>query len=333
MPLPKKPRKWKIDKLDRRESVGIAELQRRIRTARQQVAVIVASAARDRKILISGRNREHIYAQVGSVYAQLDLGLKDWGKDLIEKTAIDWHDAAIKDVREQTQIDPSNKVTKFSREYAEDVFKRVHPENGRSLAAVLTEKMADTDRKALRLAVSDTFREGSLTGRTMSQMAGDIKSKWDGIAGNLTANRFVDNAGRAWDDGRYTQMLVRTTVARVSRDSYLDTLTKNGDDLAVILNVDGEACEICAAWDEVIISITGTSGQYPSYNQALDAGWGHPNCRCQAERVDETIDKDAIKEQAAQNNPDFEQQDGETDTEYRNRVTEAVADYSRDFEI
>lgn len=329
-----KPPKWKIAALDRQESVGVSELQRRIKAARQRVAVIVASAARDRKILISGRNREHVYAQVGSVYAQLDLGLKDWGKDLIRKTAIDWHDAAIRDVREQTGIDPSNAVTRFSREYAEDVFKRVHPENGKSLAAVLTEKMAEADKKALRGAVTDVFREGSLTGRTMNQMAQDIKGRWDGLAGDLSANRFVDAAGRAWEDGRYMQMLVRTTVARVSRDSYFDTLTKNGDDLAMIQNADGEACDICNAWDGVIISITGRNGDdYPTYNQALSAGFGHPNCRCSAERVDETIDKDAIKQQFVKSNPDFVQSKGETDTQYRNRVTADVAAYSKDFEV
>lgn len=328
-----KPPKWKMDRLERREAVGIAEMQRRIRKARQQVAVIVAQAARDRKLVISGRNREALYAKVGSVYAQLDLGLKDWGKDIIEKTAVDWHDAAIKDVRAQTKVDPSNNVTRFSREYAADVFKRVHPENGRSLAAVLTDRMAQEDIKALRGAITDVFREGALTGQTMTEMAGGIKAKWDGIAGNLTANRFVDNAGRAWEDGRYLQMLVRTTVARVSRDSYFDTITKHGDDLVVIQNADGDACDICQAWDEVIVSITGSSGKYPSYNQALNAGWGHPNCRCMAERVDETVDKDAISQQAKAETPDLEQGRNEKPAAYRERVTRDVAGYSKDFEI
>ncbi len=328
-----KPPKWKIDKLDRREAVSARELQARIKEARRRVAVIVASAARERKIVISGRNREALYAKIGAVYAQLDLGLKDWGKDIVEKTAIDWHDAAIRDIREQRGVDPSNKVTKFSREYARDVFQRVHPENGRSLAAVLTDRMAEADKKALRAAVTDVFREGALTGKTMNQMADEIKGRWDGLAGDMAANRFVDNAGRAWDDGRYTQMLVRTTVARVSRDSYFDTLVKNGDDLAVIQNADGDACDICAAWDEVIVSITGADERYPSYNEALNAGWGHPNCRCVAERIDETVDAEAINQQAEAETPDFDRRRGESDGEYRARVTEAVTGYSEKFEI
>ena len=324
-----KPPQWKMAKLDRREAAGIREMQARIREARRRVAVIVATAARDRGIVISGRNREALYAKIGAVYAQLDLGLKDWSRDIVEKTAVDWHDAAIRDVREQTGVDPSNKVTRFSREYAEDVFRRVSPENGKSLAGVLTEKMADADKKALREAVTDVFREGALTGRTMNEMARDIKARWDGLAGDMAANRFIDNAGRVWDDGRYTQMLVRTTVARVSRDSYFDTLTKNGDDLAIIQNVDGDACDICAAWDDVIVSITGADDRYPSYNAALGAGWGHPNCRCVAERIDETLDADAIDKQAAAETPEFEREEGEKEGEYRARVTEAVARYSQ----
>jgi hypothetical protein len=325
------PPKWKLSKLDKREAVGIQEMERYLKAARQKVAIIVHGAARDRKLMISGRNREALYKKIGDVYLQLDNGLKDWQRDLIEKTAIDWHDAAIKDIKGQTGIDPSNKVTTFSREYAEDVFKRVTPENGRSLAAVLTERMAQDDIRSLREAVVTVYREASLAGSTMNQIAAGIQAKWDTLAGDMAAFRFVDAAGRTWDNARYLQMLVRTTTARVSRDSYFDTLTKNGDDLAVIQNADGEACDICQAWDGVIVSITGASEKYPSYDAALNAGWGHPNCRCMAERVDETIDAEEIKKQGEAETPDFDRGRGETDGEYRARVTESVARYSDDF--
>jgi hypothetical protein len=126
-------------------------------------------------------------------------------------------------------------------------------------------------------------------------------------------------------------MLVRTTTARVARDSYMDTLVSNGDDLAVIQNADGTACDICQAWDGVIMSISGANTDYPSYNQALNAGWGHPNCRCTAERIDETIDKTQIEKQAEAETPSFERQRDETDSAYRSRITPNVANYSREF--
>lgn len=326
-----KPSKWKMDKLERREAVALQDAQERIKAARQQVAIIVHGAARQRGLLVSGRNREALYKKIGDTYLQLDNGLKDWSKDLVQKGAADWHDAAIKDIKGQTGIDPSNEVTRFSREYAEDVFKRVHPENGKSLASVLTEKMATNDIKSLRQAVTDVYREGALSGMSMTDMAANIKDRWDSLAGNMADNRFMDAAGRTWDDGRYLQMLVRTTTARVARDSYFDTLVKNGDDLAIVQNADGEACDICNAWDGVIISITGASEKYPSYNNALDAGCFHPNCRCMAERVDETIDKDSIKAQGNTPTPDFTRQANETDADYRNRMTDRVSDYSQNF--
>jgi hypothetical protein len=321
----------KIAKLDTREQISMQELEANIKAARQRVAIIVHAAARDRKLVVSGRNREKLYKQIGDVYLQLDNGLKDWGKDLVNGTAIEWHDAAIKDITGQTGTDPSNAVTKFSREYAEDVFKRVHPENGRSLAAVVTDKMAAEDIKSLRQATVDVYRESALSGMTLNQIHAGIQDRWDTIAGDQAAFRFVDQSGRKWDNARYLQMLVRTTTARVARDSYFDTLTQNGDDLAIVQNVDGEACEICAAWDGVIISITGTSDKYPSYQQALDAGCFHPNCRCVAERVDETVDKTDIKRQAETPTPDFSRGDTETDSEYRNRMTEQVHAYNDQF--
>lgn len=318
--------------LTKRETVTTLELQRKIRAARKQVAILVHAAARERGLAISGRNREALYAKISGIYLQLDNGLKNWSKDMVRDAAIDWHDAAIRDIAGDTGIDPSNNVTRFSREYAEDVWKRVTPENGRSLFATLTDKMSETDIKALRDSSVDVFREAALSGMTSTEIAREIQARWDGIAGDMFGPpRFVDNAGRAWESDRYMQMLVRTTTARVARDSYFNTLSAAGDDLVQIENVDGDACEICSAWDGVILSISGASRQFPSYNNAVSAGWGHPNCRCSALRVDETIDKTAIKAQADAETPDFARRENETQSEYRQRMTENVGAYGRQF--
>jgi len=321
----------KLAKLIRRENVSVSQLDAAIRKARQRVAMIVHAAARDQKLVVSGRNREALYKRIGDAYAQLDLGLKDWSRDLVRKGIVDWRDEAIRDVREQTSTDPSNDITRFSREYAEDMWKRVAPQNGRSLAAVFTDRMAEEDVKRLRQAAVETFREASLSGMTANEIHATIQAKWDAAAGDMAAFRFTDAAGRSWSNARYLQMLVRTTEQRVARDSYFDALIEHGDDLAQIENVDGDACDICQAWDGVIVSISGSNDKYPSYQQALDAGCFHPNCRCMAERVDETLDQAEIAKQAQTETPDFERQEGETDTEYRNRMTEAVGKYSEEF--
>jgi len=129
-----------------------------------------------------------------------------------------------------------------------------------------------------------------------------LQSRWNELAGSIASDRFVDRAGRTWDNARYMQMLVRTTTSRVARESYIDTVVEHGDDLMRIVNV-GESCPVCEAWDDIIISVSGTNPDYPSYQDALDADWGHPNCDCMLERVDELLDKKDIARQADVDNP------------------------------
>ena len=50
----------------------------------------------------------------------------------------------------------------------------------------------------------------------------------------------------------------------------------------------------------------------------MDVGWGHPNCRCVADRVDETLDEEEIAKQAKE--PNVEWSD-----------VKQVAEYSKDF--
>jgi hypothetical protein len=47
-----------------------------------------------------------------------------------------------------------------------------------------------------------------------------------------------------------------------------------------------------------------------------------------AERVDETIDAEEIKKQGEAETPDFERREGETDAQYRDRMTNAIGKYS-----
>jgi hypothetical protein len=69
----------------------------------------------------------------------------------------------------------------------------------------------------------------------------------------------------------------------------------------------------------VIVSVTGTNEKYPAYDDALESGWGHPNCDCVLERVDETADADAIEAQGeAKNAGDWEDLDAVA--EYRERA-------------
>lgn len=178
----------------------------------------------------------------------------------------------------------------------------ITPENGRGLAAVFTDKMSEKGIKDLRRITVDVFRRADLEALTANERIKELQSAWAEAAGDLNGFRFTDSAGKDWENARYLQMLVRTTQARVHRESFADTMVENGDDL-VVIEPQGDNCPTCQAWAGLIVSISGTSEKYPSYEAALDAGLFHPNCDCQMSRVDETADAQAIQDQAEAKTP------------------------------
>lgn len=230
------------------------------------------------------------------IWEPADVGYEDMkyipADDLSKKA-----DAAIKAVIKQ-----ETPIIRFDKERVKNYWQMIHPDNSQSLAAVFTNKMAAEDIRSLRQAYVEVFRQASIEGLTNVETNKALQERWNELAGDISSDRFVDKAGRTWDNARYFQMLVRTTTAKVARESYIDTIIANEDDLMRIVNV-GETCELCLAWADLIISTSGTNPDFPSYQDALDAGWGHPNCDCMLERVDETIDADDIERQSAAKNP------------------------------
>lgn len=294
----------RIDRLNSIESGALDDVLDRIRAARRRIARIVHATARDKGMLISGRVRDRLYAMVDGQYAKLEMGLRAWSDELVTGSVRAGHEEAVRDIADAAGEMIETEVARFDKKYAEDVFKMIHPAQDRNLAAVFTRRMAEADIRVLRTATVDTFRQASLEGWTGREIHKQLQARWDVLAGDMAGDRFVDAAGRRWDNARYLQMLVRTTVTRADREGYMNTLAENGDDLVMVRNVDGEACEICQAWDGLIISITGASTDYPSESDARAAGLWHPNCRCMTERVDEDLDAAAIDRQAAEPTPD-----------------------------
>ncbi len=72
---------------------------------------------------------------------------------------------------------------------------------------------------------------------------------------------------------------------RVSAD--IETALVNGEDLMEIVSVVGEAaCDVCAEWQGMIVSVSGTNEDYPSVADAEAAGVWHHNCNHTLEPVD-----------------------------------------------
>ena len=288
-----------IRKLKAQQLSSLQDLLSAVRQAQEQIAGRIVAAATKQNIATSSKSREALFRQIGGYYGKLGTGIDAWAQGMTKKMALSWHEQANADI--QTGTD-AGAVIKFDPDRVKTYWQMIHPDNSQQLAATFTKKMAAENISSLRQAFVETFRQSSIEGLTHREINKALQGRWNEIAGSVVSDRFADRAGRTWDNARYMQMLVRTTTSRVARESYIDTVVQHGDDLMRIVNV-GESCDVCEAWDDVVISVSGTNLDYPSYQEALNAGMFHPNCDCMLERVDETLDKEDIERQAAAENP------------------------------
>ncbi len=296
------PDKKAIQRLKRIERTARAELVLRIKDAQTELAGKITNLQPRKYPLWHKAVRENYYGRIASHYELLGKELDAWGKSLTNKTARIFHAAAITDIKNLAGGNIRANVTRFSPQRVERYWSIVHPNNARHLAAVFTDKMAAGDIQALRSAYIETTRQSALESWTQNEFHKKLQTAWNEKAANLASDKFIDAAGRPWRDDVYIEMLTRTMTARIARESYVDTLINNGDDLARI-GPSGDSCDICRRWLGVIISLSGANENYPSYEEALDAGWGHPRCDCLLSRMDETIHADDIESQGDIDNP------------------------------
>jgi len=86
-----------------------------------------------------------------------------------------------------------------------------------------------------------------------------------------------DRAGREWDIDRHTEMLTRTELANSSREGRVNRFMQNEQDVVQIDGY-GTTCEICAPWENKVISLTGNTRGLPTLQDAINDGVFHPNC-------------------------------------------------------
>lgn len=135
---------------------------------------------------------------------------------------------------------------------------------------------------------------------------------------------FTDRANRRWTIGAYAEMAGRTTVNRAFNDAGVWRMQQSGIDLVTVVR-GLDSCEKCAAWAGKILSTNGVTGPVTlphaagegtvtvevaaTVDQARNAGWNHPNCRCRLvaylpgltiPQDDTTYDPEAEKERAQQ---------------------------------
>ena len=126
-------------------------------------------------------------------------------------------------------------------------------------------------------------RYADIIGTVSAKMATGVMNTRQAVGEALTTfadngiDCFVDRGGHHWTMENYSEMAVLTAIERSTISGYVDTMQAYDYDLAII---DGHAgsCPICAAWEGVIISVSGDNPDYPSLGDAELDGCFHPRC-------------------------------------------------------
>lgn len=90
----------------------------------------------------------------------------------------------------------------------------------------------------------------------MRELAKQFQAEWAIRSKDNNPFRFIDKAGRAWENARYIQMLTRTTAQRVETAAFCDSMLADGFPLARISNDSGNDCDVCGAWEGRLIDLT-----------------------------------------------------------------------------
>ena len=180
-------------------------------------------------------------------------------------------------------------VPRFSKEYLADYLSRVTPKNAPSLAAVYTASMSESAKVALRQTVVTVFTTAAAAGLSTRERMKLFQSEWALLSKDNDPFRFVDKAGRRWENARYVQMLARTTAQRVQTAAFCDSMLQGGFPLARISNDSGHlTCGTCSEWQGRLIDLsTGHKLKGGTYtlSEARAAGVFHPNCTHRLEFV------------------------------------------------
>lgn len=103
------------------------------------------------------------------------------------------------------------------------------------------------------------------------------KVDYTGLRGRVVGHKTID--GKDLGLARYITMLAITTARNVYNFGVENSIIGSGNDLALISReVRANSCGSCRAWAGKIISISGKTKGYPSYDDARAANVFHPHC-------------------------------------------------------
>lgn len=301
-----------------RASIGLTgTMRKQAAKVRAEVRDLVRAHSGDPGMASNAREREKLFNQVVEKYKGL---AETWGYTFGK--AVDHQSDAV--AKWTARSMPEGAKPKPLTEE-----QKIVALNGRTvdkMVAVATQSMGENAVRGLRSAAVRVFARSAVEGRTDNEIQKALQEEWDKEAGNEESHRFRDKNGRSWSNASYLQMLTRTTLANISRNTQISTLTQNGCDLARISDDGGGgSCDACARWSGRIVSLTGATKGYPTLDEAEGDGLFHPNC---VHRI-EYLDPDEIAAELGSNadnggeDPDGEDQ-GDEDRDPEQSARKAI---------
>lgn len=130
-----------------------------------------------------------------------------------------------------------------------------------TIARHVEEVIAEAEKRRVQTALSST----------------KTKVDYAGLRGRVIGHKTID--GKELGLADYIKMVALTAARNVFNQGVENAMTENGNDLAMISReVRANSCGPCRQWAGKIISISGRSKKYPSYQDARDANVFHPHC-------------------------------------------------------
>ncbi len=271
------------------------EIDKSVRKRMEQLRLLILNTCAEDNVATNAVVRDRCFKALQAELFELEKAIEKTAVKAIGDVAKIGHESALLEAGKKN-VDPG--LMKYDHDRTKQYHQLVAPQNGQNLAAVFTQKIGGNLIQNLRNTYRTNFQEAQLNGWSTREQSKRLQIKWAEIAQDENNFRFIDSAGRKWDNARYAQMLTRTNNMRVYNDSMADSIIGMGLDLARISEGGDPDCPKCAAWEGQIVSITGTDKRFPTYDQARVAGVFHPNCVHTLEYVDPDIDEDEIARQA-----------------------------------
>lgn len=172
---------------------------------------------------------------------------------------------------------PSPEIVKKFNKYPEHIqtfsrFKASAQEQLRMTRLPILRQQGDRIRDIIAEASATAYREGDVF--TRRQFSQELMRRFsnEGITGVTYRN------GRRVQLDSYSEMVARTQTQQAYNQANWNRLQERGNDL-VVISVHYPCSDLCEPYQGRVFSISGSSGQYPSLDSAIDGGLFHANCK------------------------------------------------------